>query len=89
MTTGGYIAMAEQIYYENVEVGMELPSLVKGPLMLKDLVKWAGATDDYSEIHYDDAFSRAQGLPGPITHGPFKSALIAQMLTNWIGPEGV
>ena len=81
--------MTQQISYEDVAVGMELPSLVKGPLMLKDLVKWAGAIDDYSEIHYDDAFSRARGLPGPITHGPFKSAFIAQLLTNWIGPEGV
>ncbi len=81
--------MAAQIYFEDVAVGMRLPSLTRGPLRLKDLVKFAAATNDYSEIHYDEGVVRERGLPAPVIHGPLKSALLAQLLIGWAGAEGV
>ncbi len=81
--------MTEQVYFEDVAVGMRLPSLTKGPLAIKDLVKFASATNDYSEIHYDEGMVRERGLPGPLVHGPLKSAYLAQRLTGWAGAEGV
>ncbi|MBI4301309.1 MAG: dehydratase, partial [Chloroflexi bacterium] len=44
--------MARQLYYEDVEVGMEMPPLVKRPNS-QTLVKWAGASGDFYQIHYD------------------------------------
>jgi acyl dehydratase len=78
----------EQRYHEDVAIGMELPPLTRGPFTIRDLVKFAAATDDYSEIHFDESVVRARGLPAPVVHGPLKSALLAQMLTGWIGPAG-
>ena len=60
--------MAEQVFYEDVEVGSEIPCLVKHPTP-RQLVKWAGASGDYYEIHYDKDFAQANGLPGIIVHG--------------------
>ena len=79
--------MAEQLFYEDVEVGMEIPPLVKNPTT-RQLVKWAGASGDFYEIHYDKDFATAAGLPGVIVHGRLKSAFLGQLLTDWIGEEG-
>jgi acyl dehydratase len=81
--------MTAQVYFEDVAVGMQLCPLTKGPLTIKDLVKFAAATNDYSEIHYDESVVRERNLPAPVIHGPLKSAFLAQLLTGWAGAEGV
>ena len=78
----------DQPYFEDVEIGTLLPPLTKGPLAIKDLVKFGAATDDWSEIHFDEAVVRQRGLPAPLVHGPLKAAYLAQMLTAWMGPAG-
>jgi acyl dehydratase len=55
----------------------------------KHLVKWAGAVGDFYEIHYDKDYAHAVGLPTVIVHGPMKAALIARLMTEWIGERGV
>lgn len=79
--------MAKQLYYEDVEEGMELPPLVKNPTT-QQLVKWAGASGDYYQIHYDKDFAQSTGLPGVIAHGRLKSSFLAQLMTDWIGEGG-
>ena len=79
--------MAEQVFYEDVEVGSEIPSLVKRTTR-RQLVQWAGASGDFYEIHYNKDFALASGLPDVILHGRLKAAYLGQMLTDWIGLEG-
>jgi len=79
--------MARQLYYEDVEVGMDIPPLVKQPTT-KQLVQWAGASGDYYELHYDKDFAQAQGFPNVVVHGKLKFGLLGQLLTDWIGEEG-
>lgn len=76
-----------QLFYEDVNEGMDIPSLVKHPTT-RQLVKWAGASGDYYEIHYDKDFALNSGLPGIIVHGWLTISFVAQMITNWIGDEG-
>lgn len=78
----------KQVYWEEVEVGQEIPPLVKRP-STRQLVKWAGASGDFYEIHYDKDFAQSNGLPGCIVHGWLTFSFICQMLTDWIGPEGM
>ena len=66
---------------------MELPSLVKHPTT-RQLVKYAGASGDFYEIHYDTAFAQGTGLPGVIIHGALKGAFLGQLVTDWIGEYG-
>ncbi|MFC1988227.1 MaoC/PaaZ C-terminal domain-containing protein [Chloroflexota bacterium] len=80
--------MLKHLYFTDVTQGTEIPSLVKGPVHLMDLVKYAGASGDFTEIHYDDAAAQRNGMPHTILHGMLKTAFLAQMVTQWIGEEG-
>lgn len=40
------------------------------PLTLEQIVRFAGAVQDFNPIHYDEQFARAAGLPGVIAQGP-------------------
>lgn len=78
----------QQVYYEEVAVGQELPRLVKQPTT-QQLVKWAGASGDYYQIHYDKDFAQGTGLPGVIVHGWLTFSFVAQVVTDWMGEEAV
>jgi acyl dehydratase len=80
--------MAEQIYYEDINVGDEIPRLVKN-CSTQQLVMWAAGAGDYYQIHYDKDFAAALGtLPGIIVHGALKHAFLGQMLHDWVGDGG-
>ena len=79
--------MAESVFYEDIEVDSEIPALVKCPTTMQ-LVKYAGASDDYYQIHYDKDFAQANGLPGVIVHGWLTLSFLGQMLTDWMGEGG-
>ena len=79
--------MAEQIYWDDVTEGTNLPELVKNPTT-QQLVKYAGASGDYYQIHYDKDFAMANDLDGVILHGALKNAFLGQLVTKWMGPEG-
>jgi len=80
--------MVEQLYYEDVAVGSEIVPLVKQPTT-RQLVMWAGASGDYSPIHYDKDFAQSRGLPGVIVHGQLIGSFLGQLMTDWIGEKGV
>jgi len=79
--------MEQQLYYEDVEVGAEIPPLIKHPTPVQ-LVMWAGASGDYNAVHYNKETALGQGLPDIIVHGRLKSAFLCQMLNDWMGEEG-
>ena len=79
--------MTEQIYYEDVVVGNELPALVKHPTP-RQLIKWAGASGDFYEIHYNKEFAQSKGLPNIIIQGDLTASFLAQLVTDWMGEWG-
>jgi len=76
-----------QIYFEDVQEGGDLPSLEKCP-STQSLVRWAGASGDYYQIHYDKDFAQSTGLAGVIVHGALKGAYLGQMLGDFAGEKG-
>jgi acyl dehydratase len=70
-----------------VQVGQELPDLVKHPTT-RQLVQYAGAQGDFYEIHYDQEYARSVGLPGVILHGLLKAGYLGQLVTDWLGAGG-
>lgn len=79
--------MAHQNYYEDINIGDEVPTLKKDPTT-QQLVKYAGASGDYYQIHYDKSFALANNLPNVILHGALKNAFLGQLMTDFIGLEG-
>ena len=75
------------LWFEDVTVGDDLPELVKTP-DTRQLVMYAGASQDFVPIHYDQNVARAAGHEMVIVHGALKSAWLAELVTGWIGPSG-
>ena len=79
--------MAEQLFYEDVEEGSGVPDLIKNPTK-RQLVKWAAASGDFNELHYDKDLATGLGFPDVILHGRLKAAFLGQLMTDWIGDRG-
>ena len=72
------------VYYDDLKVGDALPVLEKKPTT-QQLVKYAGASGDYYQIHYDHHYAVNAGLKdGVIVHGLLTAGWMAQMLTDWL-----
>ena len=79
--------MAGQVHWDDVTEGMDIPSLLKDPTT-QQLVKYAGASGDYYQIHYDKDFAKNNNLDDVILHGALKNAFLGHLMTDWMGPEG-
>jgi acyl dehydratase len=77
----------EQTYFEDVEAGSSMPTLRKDPTS-QSLVKYAGASGDFYQIHYDVEYAKNNGLPGIILHGALKNAFLGQLMTDYVGHNG-
>ncbi|MGH7279252.1 MAG: MaoC/PaaZ C-terminal domain-containing protein [Candidatus Rokuibacteriota bacterium] len=74
-----------RLYFEDVQVGDELPALVKGPIQQIQLTRYAGASLDFNPIHQDDEFARNAGMGGVFAHGMLSMGFVAQAVTDWAG----
>jgi acyl dehydratase len=79
--------MAARINYADVEVGDALPT-GEFPITRLDLVRYAGASGDFNEIHWNERVAREVGLPDVIAHGNLTMALAGRVLTAWVGDPG-
>ena len=75
-----------QLYWEDIQEGMDIPVLVKHPTT-RQLVKWAGASGEFHETHYDKDFALKANLPSVVLYGSLTFSFLIQMLTDWIGEE--
>jgi hydroxyacyl-ACP dehydratase HTD2-like protein with hotdog domain len=77
----------EQIYFEDVEVGGEIPAMVKNPsatqLFMYSAISW-----NVHRIHYDKEYAESENHPDVLVHGPLQGAFLGQFMTDWIGPLG-
>ena len=77
--------MAEELYFEDVNVGDAVPELVKGPLQKLQHVMYAGASGDFNPLHTDDDFAKAVGMKdGVIAHGMLIMGFVGQAVAAWI-----
>ena len=79
--------MADQIFWDDVTEGLEIGPVVRHPTT-QQLVKYAGASGDYYQIHYDKDFAQGTGLEDVILHGALKNAFLGSLVTGWMGTEG-
>ncbi len=83
------MALGKEIYFEDVEVGAELPGLEKGPMTTAHLMRWSAAMENWHKIHYDKPFAMEHDkLPGLLINGSLKQQFVMQLLADWAGPGG-
>ena len=79
----------EQVFFDDIELGAEVSPLVKGPITMMDMAKFASMNGDFSPVHYDNKFAvEVRGFPATIVHGLQVVTYLSQLLTDWIGPNG-
>lgn len=79
----------QQRHFEDVTVGDELPSVVKGPITTTHLVRWAAANGNYARIHWDLPFAQLrQGLSNVVVNGSLKNQYVGELLVKFAGEEG-
>ena len=79
--------MANQVVWDDLNEGVEIGPVVRQPTS-QQLVKYAGASGDYYQIHYDKDFAQGTGLEDIILHGALKNAFLGSLVTDWMGPDG-
>ena len=80
--------MTQQLYFEDVRLGDELP----GHVLTVDPVQmffFSAATFNGHRIHYDWRWAtEVEGYADLVVHGPLQAALLGKTLTDWIGGRG-
>ncbi len=77
------MSLLKEIYYEDVNVGDEIPALKK-TITSEQILDYADASGDYNPIHVDEEFGKKAGLGGIIAHGLLSFAFITQLMTDWL-----
>ena len=77
------------MYYEDVQVGDEIPKLVKAPVTHLQLVRYAGASGDFNPLHTDPKIGELIGTGGIIAHGMLIMGFIGQLLSDYVGPTAL
>ncbi len=76
------------VTWESIKEGDALPELRKRP-DLEQLVKYAAGSGDFNPLHYDYHFPQAEQIGSVIVHGRFKYAALGELVSNWLGHNGL
>lgn len=83
------MAIGPELFFEDVEVGMSIPTIEKGPMSTAHLMRWSAAMENWHKIHYDKPFAiEHDKLPGLLINGSLKQQFMMQVLKDWVGPGG-
>jgi len=78
----------KQVYFNEVKVWQDIPTISRGPLGVTDLILAASAVRDYYPGHHDREFAKAQGAPDIFINTHFTLGLLHRVVEGWMGPEG-
>jgi len=76
-------------YADEVQVGDELPKLVKTPVTLNQLVRYSGASGDFNPLHTDPKVGELIGTGGVIAHGMLVMGFVGQLVSEYVGPAAL
>jgi acyl dehydratase len=92
---------AETRYFEDVTVGEALPTMVRGPLRVTDLIAWhmgvgfgitppGGFKVSYKvqRLHWEKEWANQLGIPISYDYGAIREAFLTGICTNWMGDDG-
>jgi len=74
--------LGKKIFFEDIDVGFEIPNLVKGPITKEEIKEYADAAGDPNPMHLDEDFAKMAGYRTVIAHGLMTMAFVSQALTR-------
>lgn len=89
MTSADELRNKQQLYFDDLEVGQEMPPLVIGPLTSTHFFRWSAAIENWHRIHYDQNFAiYHEGLPTVLGQGSWKQSILPRYLKDLCLPNG-
>lgn len=89
MVTADELRNKRQLYYDDVKVGQEMPTLVLGPMTSTHVFRWSAAIENWHRIHYDQSFAvYHDGLPSILIQGSWKQSIMPRYLKDLCLPDG-
>lgn len=81
--------MADQVYLEDIEVGMEVPTQEYGPWSNAHIARWCAAQENWERFHYDYKFATSVfQLDDIVANGNWRKHPIARVFKDWAGHGG-
>ncbi len=77
----------EQTYWEDVEDGMELPT-IDVVLDWTEMAKQVSGSQDFNPLHHDVDYARSQGHSNPFMNTRWHEGWFSRLLHDFTGPEG-
>lgn len=78
-----------KMYFEDVREGSELPAFTVENLTRGDFVKYAGASGDFTPLHYDQTFVEAAGIPTVFAMGMLNAGILSRLAADYVGLENL
>ncbi len=79
----------QQVYFEEVQIGQELPPVVKGPMTTAHIMRWSSSMENWHRIHYDKVYAMEHDkLPNVVVNGSWKQHILMQLVKDWAGLGG-
>ena len=73
--------------FEDLQVGQEV-ARAEVVVDRARLVRYAGASGDFNQIHWNERVATAVGLPGVIAHGMWTMGAAVGVVSDWVGDPG-
>jgi acyl dehydratase len=80
--------MSESPSFEALQVGQSIPELER-TVGAEQIVRYAGASGDYSRPHWDYRYMRELGFPDVIVHGWMTFGIMCDTVASWLSVERV
>jgi acyl dehydratase len=78
----------EQRYFEDVELGTQIPEREYGPHSLVTAVFWASVQENAGPLHFDREYVREfRGAKSVVASGQLRQSFLARTLLDWGGPR--
>lgn len=69
----------------DVSVGDEGPAVTVEDLDRTDFVRYAGASGDFTPLHFDEPHTRSAGFDGVFAQGMLIAGIASRFVTDWLG----
>jgi acyl dehydratase len=73
------------LHSDDLAVGAVAPQWRWGPVSLTDIVRYAGASGDFTPLHHDPKVAADLGLDRVFAMGMMTAGLAAHYVTDWVG----
>jgi acyl dehydratase len=83
------VASDRALDFAAVRVGDTAPEVTFPPVTITDIVRYAGASGDFTPLHHDVEYARRAGYKDVFAMGMMTAGYLTKLAGDWLGPENL